>query len=404
MRRFAKVLLGVGVLVCIVAIAWRPVVVPRVVKLPSNVDRTDSYAGTFVTFVDRATGATLTTPKSAPLTIDRHVQSVGDQTGSSVAVLKETLTAKMGDQTQVEENQYTVDRRTMQNVADPRAWAFSPANLVDRSGSYYVTLPMSLGSSGVTLNIWKPEAAATYPLTSTTPATGTLNGTGVVNLKGNIPTPLPVAPYELSALEAQGLPVQLTPDQVTAQLTAAGIDVAAAAPVLAAHLTSAELATVTGAIGQPVPLAYSVYGNGLVAAEPTTGGLVQLSQIVDGIAVKPDLGALGPVVTVLQAHADVPEIASLLTSLQAVSSAPPTPVFELRYTQTPASVASAAAYTSDQADKVRLAQSTIPNLLLAGGLLLVVLGGLGLWRTRRREEELPVDLTDPAGVPRAVPV
>ena len=37
----------------------------------------------------------------------------------------------------------------MQNVADPRAWTFTPANVVDRSGTYYLTLPMGVDSTGV---------------------------------------------------------------------------------------------------------------------------------------------------------------------------------------------------------------------------------------------------------------
>ena len=62
---------------------------------------------------------------------------------------------------------------------------------------------------------------------------------------------------------------------------------------------------------------------------------------------------------VLASHKDVPAIASLVTTLEATVAAPPQPVYEMRYTQTPASVAEAARYTGTRADKVTLASTTI---------------------------------------------
>ena len=100
-----------------------------------------------------------------------------------------------------------------------------------------------------------------------------------------MPAPLPVAPYERAALEAQGLPMALTPAQAGEQLAAAGVDVNALAPVLGQVLTPDELATVTAALAAPVPLQYFVYGHGRVGVEPNTGGLVKSPGIVDGIAV-----------------------------------------------------------------------------------------------------------------------
>ena len=183
MKRFSKVLVGVGVVLVLVAALWGRMVVPRVVKFPSAVDRTDHYSGTFVTFLSMLQRARrLPNHSVQPLTIDRRVASVPGAAGADVALLQETATAHMGDRTVVQANVYAVDRRTMQNVADPRAWTFTPGNVVDRTGSYYVTTPMDMASTGVSLPIWKPEAGTTYPLTSMTPATGSVAGTGLVYL------------------------------------------------------------------------------------------------------------------------------------------------------------------------------------------------------------------------------
>ena len=43
-------------------------------------------------------------------------------------------------------NVYVMDRRTLQNVADDRAYAFDPSNVVDRSGAYRLNLPFDTSS------------------------------------------------------------------------------------------------------------------------------------------------------------------------------------------------------------------------------------------------------------------
>ncbi len=305
MHRFSKTLIGGGVALLVAAAVWHPLVVPQLVKLPDKVDRTDRYSGTFVTFLDQSTGATLATPLEVPLTIDRHVATVPGGTTAHVSLLRETATVHMGDQKIVQESVYAVDRRTMQNVSDPRAWTFSPGNVLDRTGTYYLTLPMGMQPSGEHFQIWKPEAGTSYGLTSTTPATGLSGGAHVVYLQGNIPTPLAVPPYEKATLQARGLPMQLTPQQAAAKLAAAGVDAGALAPVLLKTLSADELKTVLAAMAAPLPLKYFVYGNGLVGAEPKTGGLVSLSGIVDGVSVQPDMTAIAPAVAVLAKHQDV---------------------------------------------------------------------------------------------------
>lgn len=384
MHRFAKFLLGGGLLLGAAALAWRPVVVPQTVKFPTNVDRTYHYAGSLVTFVDPQTGATLATPATVPLTIDRQVTSVPGATGAHVAVLKETITAHMGDRTAVQENVYALDRRTMKNISDPQAYTYAAGNVLDRSGTYYLTMPMGLDASGESLSIWKPEAGASYPLVSTTPARGTEGGTKVVYLQGTIPTPLPAPAYELAALQAQGFPMQLAPTALTAQLTASGVDLAAVVPMLAANLSATEMQAVAGALASPIPLKYFVYGHGLTGVEPTTGSLVTMTGVVDGIAVQPDLSAIAPVAAALASHADVPAIASLIGVFDKMVAAPPQPVYEMQYTQTPASVTEAAADARSDARTVTLMTTTIPTwLAIVGGLFIIA--GAAVWFFQRRQ-------------------
>jgi len=387
-KRSAKVLIGCGAVFLAAAVVWSPLVVPQLVKLPDNINRTDHYSGTFVTFIDQSSAATLATPLVVPLTIDRHVATVSGATTAHVSLLQETITAHMGDKTVVQQNVYAVNRRTMQNVADPRAWTFTPGNVLDRTGTYYLTLGMGVHSSGVSVKVWKPEAGASYPLKSTTPAKGVEGASHVVNLHGNIPTPLPAPAYEVAALKAQGLPTQLSPAQSAARLAAAGVNTAALLPVLARTLTAQELGSVSAAVTAPVPLHYFVYGHGNLAVEPTTGGLVQLSGIVDGISVQPDTSAISSALAVLTSHQNVPAIATLVKTLQQTVAAPPQPVYELRYTQTPASVLTDASYAHTQANKITLATVTLPRVLLALAILSLLAAAVLIELDRRRPQGL----------------
>ena len=71
----------------------------------------------------------------------RHVQVI--ESTSELAVVKETLNLNAtGLFDAVQENQYVMDRKTMLNVADDRAWAFDAANVVDRSGDYRLNFPL----------------------------------------------------------------------------------------------------------------------------------------------------------------------------------------------------------------------------------------------------------------------
>ncbi len=402
MHLFSKALVGAGVAMFLAASVWHPLVVPKLVKLPDNVDRTDVYSGTFVTFIDQATGATLASPIEVPLTVERHVFTEPGGTTAKVSLLHQTITAHMGDRTQVQQDVFAVDRRTMENVTNPKAWTFVPENVVDRSGTYYLTLPMSLKSTGERFPMWKAEAGASYTVSSATPATGKAGGANVVYLKGSVPT-LPAATYETAALKAQGLPMALTPDQSAATLAAAGVDAVALAPVLVGALTGEEMQTVLAALAAPVPLNYFVYGSGTVGAERKTGGLVVLDGIVDGISVKPDMSAMAPAVAALSNHKDVPAIASLLTTLNTVATAPPQPVFELRYTQTPDSVNSAGSYANSQADKITMATVTIPRVLIAAGIVFL-LAGIVVMVLQRRRPQPPEPVVDETVHEPRVPV
>ena len=392
MRKVSVSLAVGGIMVLIAALLWHPVVEPRIVKFPDDTNVTTHYSGTMVTF---QAGQQAGLAAQAPLQIDRRVQTVTDQTDAKTALVKETVTARFAGTVQQQSNAYALDRRSMANVADPDAYALTPANVVDRSGSYYVNLPMGVTGSGSQFKIFENKIGRPYDLmTVARNATGKLDGLSVVRLSGGYSF-TPVTAAERSALASTGLPLQLTSDQIAAQLKAAGINVDQAVTGLAQVLTPAELATVTTALAAPVPLQYFGYGSGQATVGNKTGMIVALNDVVDGIAAKPDLSGLQPVLAVLTQHAGIPAIDSVITTLKGLAAAAPQRVYELRYSQTPASVTAMVNEAKSRTQQMDLATTTAPRVLFGLAVILLIAAVVTFAAGKKRDtaatEPVPIE-------------
>jgi hypothetical protein len=128
MRVFRVVLLVLGVAVLVVAAVWRPVVAPALTKLPTSLDQTVYYSGTYTGYVSPATGAPLSPPQQLPLHITRHIKAIPGQSTSSVLVVNDVSAVTIGRATSVSVLQYALDRSSGQNAASaveaPRAGQF----------------------------------------------------------------------------------------------------------------------------------------------------------------------------------------------------------------------------------------------------------------------------------------
>ena len=283
-----------------------------------------------------------------------------------------------------ETNVYALNRRTMQAVANPKAYTFKPGNTPNRYASYYVTLPMGLTKT-TNLPIWKPESGTTYTLhpaakSAATPAK--VDGLSALWYSGRLP--MTAAPaYEVSGLASRGLPRSLTPAQVTALLNAEGIPVSTLEASLLPVLTASQLKTLTAVLSKPVTMQYFIFGSGLVAAEPQTGTILKLENVIDGVAARPDPTALKTVVSILDQHLAVPGVPAAVAIMNRIASAPPAPVYELRYTQTPAAVATMAAQARHAISQMNLATTDLPIGLGILGLLLVSPAAVHIIRRRR---------------------
>ncbi len=400
MRRRGAIAFAVGVVLLAATAFWVTSVVPQLVKFPTDTNTTLHYGGRMVVFVDQKTGASLVMPKVSSLTIDRTMKALPQST-SSVAVVDERFVVHSGGTTQVEHNRYALDRRTMQNVTSADAFTLAPGNPGASAGSYYVTLPMGTSATDRTMQIWKPETSTTYPLIPLRPGSQPtkLNGLSVYWFSGTLPM-TPVTSAELKVLAAAGLPMSASPQAVAAQLTAAGMDIPALTRALAPVLSATEAAQVLKVMSSPVPLHYYAFSSGIVAVEPATGAVIDIKNAVDGIAYSPSTAGLKTLVTVLSRHTNVAGVRGALRALRSLASGPPQPVYELQYSQTPASVASMVSTAKSQADQINLVSFDIPlGVGILGGVLLL-LGAADIARRRsgrRPQAAVPPPAERPAG-------
>ena len=206
MRRPAKLLIGIGVLLIVVGVLARFVLPAVAVKYPGGaLNKTAHATGTFTLYIDPASAAPLKTPQKLPLDIKRNLH-VTDTSGSR-AVVQENDVEQIGNlKPQDLQQRYILDRKSLKDVHDDRAWAYTPGNKVDRSPAYSVNLPFSAGKGPY--QVWKNESGVSYPFTKI----GSTQRAGVTLYRyDGILKGAPAQPYYIDQLASQGIPKSLTP-------------------------------------------------------------------------------------------------------------------------------------------------------------------------------------------------
>jgi hypothetical protein len=383
-RGFPRIAAGIGVGLIVTAVLWWSLAVPALVKYPTDVNATPRYAGTFTVFVDPATAAPLSTPQQLPLTIERHIQAIGDQSGSSTVLVDETIIQKAGTLVNTtQHNVYVMDRSSVQNVADPRAYAFEPSNVVDRSGAYRVNLPFDTNANG-TYTIYKNEIGTTYQM-SGDGTTKDEAGLTLQNYSASV-TEAPMSAAYLAELnKSVPLPSSMTLDQLKPQLKALGVDVDALVAAIGPSLTPEDSATLLQIAGKPIPITYVLSFEGHAGVDTVTGAEVDVTDS-EMIGAKPQMADLPTLQAMLTRYPNVPEAAAAAKALDTLSTAPATKLFGFTFAQTPASVADIAGQVKDNRSQVMLATRTIPLGLVVVGFIAFAIGGFVVWH---RHPETP---------------
>jgi hypothetical protein len=370
-----------GVVLLAGSAAFRVAAVPALVRFPLNVDETTHYTGTSITYIDQSTLLPLATPKSEPVTVDRHVRVVKDDSSFGEAVIRETITIKTPSSTNVENYQYVMDRRSMKFVSDERQYAFGdPQSAMHAAGSYRVNFAMGTTSDG-TYSSYIPEADAQAPMALVRgPHYHADAKTTVIDFSSKLEAP--VAPYYREHLAAIGLPMQITAAQLQPQLLAAGINIPRALADIGSRLTPDESALLATTLAKPVPLNYFFVVDGLISIEPKTGALIDVHSNGEGVAVQPDVSGATALQPMLNKYADIPSVKAVSDGLAKLAVRTPQPAQMLAWKQTPASSRHIANKAADQGQMMTIAKWWVPAALAILGIALLTLGLIGRRRSR----------------------
>jgi hypothetical protein len=362
----------IGVLLLVGSFIWRSVAVPALVRFPTDLDVSPAYEGTVTLFIDPQTYLPLAQPKQYPLTVARHIKADSKQSSDDLVVLLETLDIKATGLFEItQQNQYVMNRRSIQNVSDPRSYAFTPSNKVDRAGTYRLNFPFDTKQESYP--VYKNETGKAYMAKPGSPPTGTVAGLNTINFAAN-EAPTPVVPAYLASLDkAVKLPRSLTLQQLTPILKSAGFDLTTQLPALLQDLSPADQKTLVGLAQKPIELAYQMQFSGSDSVEPYTGSILEVPLVQETLTGVPTGESVNTLKSILQRY---PNSAPAKAGLAAIDklNAQPIKVFENRYHQTPASVTDISKTVKDQRNKRRLAEIFIPNAMLIAGIVLTVIG------------------------------
>jgi hypothetical protein len=393
MRIVKIAMLAIGIAMLVVAAIWRPVVAPSLTKLPTSLDDTIQFTGTYTGYVNQATGAALPAPQRVPLSITRTVKALPGESTSSVLVVKDASAISIGTAKSEAVLQYTLDRSTEQSVRNPDAYALVPGNVVDRAGTYSLGPPQGTDPSR-SYPMWTDEIGRAVPLTSEHTAT-TVNGVSLQRWQ----YVLAATPMVPSMVTAMKLPPAMSFASFEAELKANGIDLAAAFKVLAPSLTAAQRGSLAALAEQPIPLQYVYATSAQLLIEPTTGAIADIVSDVRAYSVRPSLTHLTAVLTpILAAHQSNPVAARLIAAAGQLAGAPAQPLYTLTFQQTPASAAATAATAGHNATLLNLVRVWIPIALGVIGLILVLIAALLIFTSRRRRKaEIGSSAPEPSG-------
>jgi hypothetical protein len=374
-HRYPRTALWIAGGFALAALAWLALGVPTFVKYPTDLEASPRYEGTFRAFVDFSM-APLEEPMELPLSIDRRIEAVESESGSSRVLVRETIDQRAGDLIDTTQtNAYVMDRSTLQNVADDRAFAFEEANVVDRSGAYRLNLPFDTSADGG-YDIYSNDIGGTYRMVADeeTP-TSVIEGLELSNFVASLDE-APLSDDYLAELnKAVTLPETVTLDQLKPHLLATGIDVDSLVAALTPALSAEDAAALSEFAAEPIGLEYVMSFDGRASVEPVTGAEVKVGTD-ETVAARPVLTNLPALQEVLSHYPEVPEATQAAAALDDLATAPATPLFQFDYEQTPASVADIADQASSMRRQVLAAKVWLPLGLAAAAALTLGVGAV----------------------------
>lgn len=368
----SKVLIVLGIVLILAAILWWAIAVNALVKLPDDVDVENKYEGEITWYVDPMTHEPLSEGEEVklPLEVNQSIVSLTDEFDSSTGPLKETIELKIGGMAQpAQEFVYVLDRKTLENVKDDRAYAWMPTNVVDREGAYYPLFPFDT-SKDESYKLWKNEIGDAVEVEFVNEEDK--EGITVYDFKLAFEDREVVDAY----VQAMGLPASTTFEELKPLLKAAGVDVDAFLAMAVQAMQPADLQALQQALKGDIPLKYFWSAEQELSVDPKTGTPVDIYKSSERLTYKLDTEGLAGLQALLAKYVNDPRLGPAIIQLAGLQAqmGEARKVFSYEYATTQDTLKAAVEDAKDGAGRINLVKVYIPWALLIVGALILIVG------------------------------
>lgn len=368
----SKILIVLGIVLILASILWWAIAVNALVKLPDDVDVENRYEGKITWYVDPMTHEPLAEGEEVklPLEVTQKIVSLTEEFDSSTGPLKETIELKIGGMAQpVQEFVYVLDRKTLENVKDDRAYAWTPDNVVDREGTHYPLFAFDT-SKDETYRLWKNEIGDAVEVEFVSEEEK--EGITVYNFKLAFENREVVEAY----VKAMGLPASTSFEELKPLLKAAGVDVDAFLALAVQTMQPEDLQALQQALQGEIPIKYYWTAEQEMSVDPKTGTPVDIYKSAESLTYRLDMEGLAGLQALLAKYVNDPRLGPAIAQLAGLQEQmdEARKVFSYEYASTQDTVKAAVEDTKDGAGKINLVKVYIPWALLIVGALILIVG------------------------------
>lgn len=340
---FGIIALSLGLVLVIAAPLVRWVVAPRMTVLPSDMETLRIYTGVATQIVNPSSlSGTTVGPgvlRNVPVTL-RHYTKVLKTDGNNALIADQRVVAIPGYTVADLHYRFGIDRKTFQQGGDF-------PGVTHQTG---LTINWPIGTNKHDYTGWVPDTMTTTPAHYTGEATR--GGVATYVFTSTVPT-TPIKDPEL----LKNLPSSMTKAQLLELVPSLGLS----------QDQLLKMNKLVAGLPDPVPLAYSYTQQATFWVAPASGVVVDMKQR---------------------------EVRSV-NFVDGAKLIPVSPVMDMTYTSTPATLAAAAKDAKDNAAQIKLITDTAPAGLLIIGLVLTTGGILLLTVFRRRPAAAPPAPAEP---------
>jgi len=352
-KKGALAFLIVGILLVLIALVIKVVIYPSMAVWPDDVDAVRTYDGTLHTMLNPAALETMDLANlfmsEVPITIERHVTT--EETKGNKAIVLEAVTTSAPDGSVIGllsmDSWYAIDRKTMNAVPD-----FSGNDKIPHREGLVIGFP--IGTEKKDYPGWNGDVQELADAVFVREEKHEESGLDTYIFEGKSLAKEIVDPEKLALF-----PPAVPKDLLLA--LAGGIELPEA--------LQAPFAMILPNLPDLVPLKYTYEYETVYWIEPTTGVLVDYSKHeVRQVALAKDL-LLGAIPEGVELPEEVTQLLPMLPD-----PLPLLPVMDMEYVTAASSVQDAAKDAKDNKGLIDLLGTTVPMLLVVGGLVLGVIG------------------------------